>query len=163
MQASTASAGWRNEYGQGNPSRVLLKSLLSVIIFFLIKPSKWAELWILLIILHRWIPKAQLPPLHPERMCISNIAPVDVSETYNLFYCVYSTKQSNSQFFCDFQAQSCEVIVNGRTIKVFSSATLIMVYGEYCVWEPVIVRWFTKSGITVLKRKCSYHRYIYYF
>jgi len=46
--------------------------------------------------LARVIPK---DPLHPEWMCTSNTAPVDVSGTYNLFYCVYSLEQSNSQFF----------------------------------------------------------------
>lgn len=46
-----------------------------------------------------WV-NPQLPPLS---MCISNIAPVDVSGTYNLFYCLSSIKRANSRFFCDCQ------------------------------------------------------------
>lgn len=110
----------------------------------------------IIIILHRWTPKAQLPP---ERICISNIAPVDVSGTYNLFYCLESINQQNSQFFYETQAMVLWDYRNNRTVWVLASATLIMVYGGWnIVWELITVHWFVKAGIRVLNRKCFSHR-----
>lgn len=107
------------------------------------------------IILHRWIPKAQLPP---ERICISNIVPVDVSGTYNLFYCLESINQQNSQFFYETQAMVLWDYRNNRTVCKCNSDNGLW-WLEYYVWELITVHWFIKAGIRVLNRKCFSHRH----
>lgn len=106
MQVSTVSAGQRSEYGQSNTMRVLLKPPLFLNFSFLFFDKALrvnTELWILHIILEKWIPKAWLPSLIQKGYAFSTLLQWMSAETTICFIVFILLNCLNCHFFCDFQ------------------------------------------------------------